>query len=179
MNKKYIILFVGVIVIFIIFVVVLVLQQTSQTATPADTTVSQNANSTSANRNTSQNIANSSLSPTPQEDAAQLVTREFYTYYFSYKVNPLANGAYKNSPYLSSDFKALIGSQYNNGNDPLFCPQNKRAKIVIGQEQQVPYYTTYLLQEIISEAPPGNQDLYTVLLKNIKGKWLIFDINCI
>ena len=180
-NKKYIFLFVGVVALLIIFALVLFSQQAQPKSSPANTKQSSsgtaaNGSYTSGNNSTS---SGSSPAPTTQEDAAQLVTKQFYTYYFSYKTNPLANGAYKASPYISPDFKGVISALYQNGNLPVFCPANRSDNIVIGQEQQVPYNNTYLLQEVISQAPPGNKDLYRVELENVNGKWLVFDVNCI
>jgi hypothetical protein len=179
-NKKYIFLFAGVIALLVVFAGILFFQQTPPQASPTNTTTSSTSNGGYIGLNaTHQNTNGATISPTPQEDAAQLVTRQFYTYYFSYKTNPLANGAYKNSPYISPDFKGIIGALYQNGNLPVFCPVNRSDTIVVGQEQQVPYNNTYLLQEVISQAPPGNKDLYRVLMENVNGKWLIFDVNCI
>lgn len=123
-------------------------------------------------------VSPSTALPTIASDA-QTVTKQFYTYFFSSPTNPLANGAYRNNPYLSQDFKDVITAYYKNGDVPVFCPQNKSNNIVVGQEQLVSYNGSSLTQEVISEAPPGTKDLYRVLLESVNNQWLIFDINCI
>jgi len=176
MNKKYLLMFGGVILLIIVFTAILLFQQNTTFTPTTNNTASQHSNTAYS----SQGTVGKSVTPSQQpEDAAQQATRQFYTYYFSYSSNPLANGAFQNNQYLSPDFKQVIAGLYDNGNSPVFCPENKSASIVVGQEQQVPYNNTYLLQEVISQAPPGKKDLYRVMLKNVNGKWLIYDINCI
>jgi hypothetical protein len=121
--------------------------------------------------------------PVQQAATAQTVSPErtveaFYTYFFS-QSDPLANGAYQTNSYLSDSFKDDIRTLYNNGNKPVFCPQNKRPAISIGKSQQVYNTYGYLTQLVITDAGPGNKDLYRVLLKNQDGIWVIDDINCI
>lgn len=175
-NKKYLILFVGIIVLFIIFVSVIFLQNSKQLNGPSSQTqptvsLSQNANNT-GNQTPSVTLA-------PPANNPREAVQDFYTYYFTATANPLANGAYKNNPYLAPEFKTVIGQLYDNGNAPLFCGQNKRENVIIGNEETVYYNSSYLTQEVISEAPPRTKDLYRLLLENDNGKWLIFDINCI
>jgi hypothetical protein len=179
MNKKYIILFVGVIILFIIFIAVIFFQQNQNLPTPSSLQ-NQNPAALQPNQQTKQSDTTvPQVTLSPLTGTAVEATEQFYNYYFSTSVNPLANGAYKDNPYLSQDFKDILGSLYNNGNAPLFCPQNKRASIVVGKEQQNYYNNQYVTQEIISEAPPGTKDLYRVSLENQDGKWFIFDVNCI
>jgi hypothetical protein len=187
MNKKYLILFIGVIVLFAIFAGVLFLQtnQSSKPPTPSSLQSQNPANLQPSHQASGQTNPQSdtNVSPTvklqPLASTAKEATKQFYTYYFSSPTNPLANGAYKNNSYLSEDLKNVMTSLYNNGNAPLFCPQNKRSNVVVGQEQQIYYTTQYITREVISEAPPGNKDLYRVLLENNGGQWQIFDVNCV
>jgi hypothetical protein len=172
-NKRYIIFFVAIIIIFIIFISVVFFQTPKQQSA----TLSQNQNSASAQKSGGANSSPSAQLPPPSSNP-QTAAQQFYTYFFSSAQNPLANGAYKNNPYLSPEFKSVVGGLYGNGNTPVFCPGNKRANIVVGKEQDVYYNNSYLKQEVISEAPPGSKDLYTMLLENVNGKWLVFDINC-
>ncbi|SRR6266568_824971 len=178
MNKKYIILFIGGIIIFIIFISIIFLQQNQSQSIPTPSSLhNQNPaalQQTDQNKNTIPTAPLAPLANTPKEAA-----RQFYTYYFSTRENPLANGAYKNNPYLSQDFKDVMTSLYNNGNAPVFCPQNKRTNITVGKEQQNYYNNQYITQEVISEAAAGTKDLYRISLENKDGKWLIFDVNCI
>lgn len=110
------------------------------------------------------------ISATPVGTAKE-VTKEFYQFYFS-SGNPLANGGYKTNTFLSPSLKNIMASQYNNGNTPLFCPQNKRAEVTVGKEKQ----TQTGLQETISSS---SKDLYKVSLVNDKGKWLIDGVTCV
>jgi hypothetical protein len=175
MNKKYILLFIGVVVFFVLFIVFIVLQQkqSNVTITPSTALNSRQINQPDKNRPTETETF-APLSNSPQEAAKQ-----FYTYYFSTLANPLANGAYKTNPYLSQDFKDLLDGGYDNGNAPVFCPQNKRTNITVGKEVQVYVENQYMTEETISEAPPGTKDLYTILLKNDNGKWFVEDVNCV
>jgi hypothetical protein len=121
--------------------------------------------------------------PVQKPATAQAVSPEqtvdaFYSYFFS-RPNPLANGAYKTNSYLSDSFKADISTLYDNGNKPVFCPQNKRPTIIIGKSQQVYNTYGYITQLVITDAGSGNKDLYRVLVKNQDGLWVIDDINCI
>ena len=104
---------------------------------------------------------------------------QFYTFYFSTPTNPLANGAFKTNPYLSQDFKDLLSSSYDNGNTPALCPQNKRANITVGKEVEVYVNNQYMTEETISETSPVTKDLYTILLENNNGMWLVEDVNCV
>ena len=90
----------------------------------------------------------------------------------------MANGAYKKNEYLAPDFKDEIGALYNNGNAPVFCLQNKRTNIAVGQEEDVYYNNQYLKQEIISDAT-GAKDLYRVVLQQVDNKWLVLDVTCV
>ncbi len=176
-NKKYLILFVGVIVLFIIFIGVIFLQQTpaqqSSSSTPAAQT-----QITGSIKQTTQNTS-PSVTLAPPSSSPKIAAQQFYIYYFSSPTNPLAYGAYKTNPYLAPEFKDNMSGAYKNGNVPVFCPQNKAANIVVGKEQSIYYGNSYLMQEVISQAPPGNKDLYTLRMQNVNGKWLVFDINCI
>jgi hypothetical protein len=115
---------------------------------------------------------------TAQIASPEQAAQSFYTYFFS-RPNPLANGAYKTNPYLSDAFKDDIGSLYNNGNKPVFCPQNKRSSILIGKSQQVYDVYGYLTQVVIMDPAAGNKDLYRIIVKNDDGVWHIDDINCV
>ena len=176
-NKRYLILFVGIIVFFIIFAGIIFLQNSKQLNSSSSSQTQPTVSLQQTDKNTSN--AAPSVSLAPPASTPRAAAQEFYTYYFSASINPLANGSYKNNPYLTSEFKTTIGQLYDNGNAPLFCGQNKRENVIIGKEQTVYYNNSYLTQEVISEAPPGTKDLYRLLLENVNGKWLIFDIDCI
>lgn len=172
-NKRYLYWFVGIVVIIIIFTAIIFLQSPK----PQVSTLVQNKSTFITQRGHIKN--NTTIVTSPALDPAQAAALQFYTYYFSTPQNPLANGAYKNNPYLSPDFKNIVGALYDNGNAPVFCAQNKSDKVVVDKEEKVNYNQSYLMQEVISEAPPGTRDLYMMLLENVNGKWLIFDVNCI
>jgi len=174
MNKKYILLFIGIIVLFVIFIVVIFFQQNQPSP---NSSAGSNSNLQNTQK-TNQKVV-PSVTFTPLSGSAKEVTRQFYNYYFATPENPLADGAYKNNPYLSDDFKAVLKAGYNNGNAPVFCPQNKRADITVGKEAQIYYNNQYMTQETISETTPGGKDLYRISLENQNGNWLIFDVNCL
>ena len=180
MNKKYLILGGGIALILLIGIVLSTLLQQS----PAQQRVSPQPSSslkqdTAAFQQIHQRSPVATITLAPPSNTPQASTKQFYEYYTAAQSNPLADGAYKTNPYLSPEFKQVIGALYKNGNVPVFCPENRRTNIVVGQEVQVNYTTGVLMQEVISEAPPGTKDLYRVMLKNVGGKWLIYDINCI
>jgi hypothetical protein len=187
MNKRTIYLMGATIVILLLFVVYLVMQQQTpvpKTSIQTNTTANQNQSASSGN-NTSAGNTSGSDTPSQSPDistaplSAAQTAKEFYNYYFSSANNPLANGAYKTNKYLTQEFKDDIGASYKNGNTPVFCPQNQRNSIIVGKEEQVFYDNGYLTQVVISDASAGNKDLYRVMLQNLTGSWLIWDINCI
>lgn len=175
-NKKYLLLIGGIFLLIVISIIIVFFQSSTSEQVPINEQNQSNVTSDNPNRN-SQPSPQVSLSPLSGN--AQDATKHFYLYYISSPANPFADGAYKNNPYLTSDFKNIIGSLYNNGNLPVFCPQNKKVNIVIGQEQTKFYNNGYITQEIISEAPPSNKELYSVQLEQNNGTWQIFDINCL
>lgn len=172
-NQKYIIIIAGVVILLIIFIVSILIPQASRKQT-VSISPSSSGNSEAVNK-----AAIPTISLAPLASNAKDATKQFYLYYTSSSKNPLANGAFKTNPYLSSDFKETIADAYKNGNVPLFCTQNIRSNIVVGQEQQVYYNNGYITEEVISEAPPGTKNLYNVLLEQVNGKWMIMDINCL
>jgi hypothetical protein len=172
MKKKYLIAGGIAVVLLIIIVFVIVFQQTSLTSqNPA---VTSPANQMKTSVKNSRQVTLAPPSNTPQE-----AVKQFYNYYFSSPTNPLANGAFESNPYLAPDFKGLIKAYYNNGNVPVFCLQNKRANVSVGQEVPVNDANEILMEETISEASPGTKDLYTVIVQNVNDKWLIYDIHCL
>lgn len=176
-NKKFIILFAGIIVIIIIFIGFVFFQGPKQEINTPIQSQSQSTVHTNQVSHIKNNVTPViATSPLASPKTAAL---NFYTYYFSTPQNPLANGLYKTSPYLSPEFKTVVGALYDNGNAPVFCAQNKENKVVVDKEEQVSYNHSYLMQEVISEPPPSTKDLYMMLLENVNGEWLIFDINCI
>lgn len=187
MNKKQLIyLFVGVIGLLIIFVIFLAFQQATPSTTPkitASVTPGQgavdqtNTGGSQANGSTGTGSKTPPNTPIPRQLNADDTVKAFY--YSVATGNPLANGGYKTNSYLAPDFKDVIHDLYKNGNTVLFCPQNKRSAVVVGQDQQVYSGGEYLTEVIISEAPPGSQQLYRVLLQNAQDQWYIYDVNCI
>ncbi|HSX09057.1 MAG TPA: hypothetical protein VLF93_02815 [Candidatus Saccharimonadales bacterium] len=175
MNKRYLII-IGVIIIFVIFIGVIFFQQTPKQS-PSSTTPSQTVITGSLKKPTANKFINPTMAP--PANTPKLAAQQFYIYFFSQPSNPLANGAFKTNPYLSDDFKQIIAEAYRNGNTPVFCPANETQNVVVGKEQSIYYNNGYLMQEIVSQAPPGNKDLYTMRMQNVNGKWLVFDINCI
>jgi hypothetical protein len=185
MKKRNILLFVGAIFLIVVFAIVLIFQ-TQETLLPSDLnpttqpSVAQ-SNATQTLQPLRQKVGAGNPTNLPERKTlnADDTAKAFYYFMLSSSGNPLAAGGYKNNQYLSSDFKDVIHKLYDNGNNPVFCPQNKRTAIVVGQDQQVYYNNGYLTQVVISEAAPGAKKLYRVLLQNIGNQWYIFDVNCI
>jgi len=175
-NKKYILLFAGVVIFVIIFAIVVFFTSGGKTNT---ITPSSESTGQSTPANNMQNGTSSSVTLPPLAANASDAAKQFYTYYFSSSTNPLANGAYKSNPYISQIFKNIIATAYDNGNVPIFCSQDKTANVSISSEQQVPYGNETLTEVIISEVSPQKKDLDDVLLENTTDKWQIVDINCI
>lgn len=173
MNKKYLLVFIGVIVLFGLVFVFIANQQNPQ---PPSVSTAQNQKPESANR-TTQKISQKNLPSLT--GTAQKAARQFYNYYFATPENPLAAGKYKTNPYLSEYFKGNIQTGFDNGNIPIFCPQNRKSIITVGKDVQVYQDNQYMTLETISEASPGSKDLYTILLSNKNGQWLVEDVNCL
>jgi len=175
MYKKYILSFIGVIIFFGLFIGYILTQKNQNNGNTTSSTA-QNQNTKTVNQ---QNKPIAAVTFAPLSDSPQEAARQFYLYYFATPTNPLADGAYKTNPYLSQDFKDLLYDGYDNGNMPIFCPQNKRVNITVGKEVQIYLNNQYMRMETISEAPPGTKDLYTILLESSNGKWLVEDVNCV
>ena len=105
-NKKYIIWFVGIIIFLFIFIGIMMLQQN-----PRQQQVTPNSSPTPVQTDQSSFEA-PPISLTPLSNSATTATQQFYNYYFATDKDPLANGAYKSNPYLSSDFKEVLGKLY-------------------------------------------------------------------
>ena len=181
MNKKYLIVGIGIVVIFIILFVGAIFSQKPSSQPQAVSKVTSSTNQSPnalyhATANTNTTVPTLTLAPLA--DTPQSAVEQFYHYYFSAPSNPLANGAYKNNPYLAPDFKGLIEAAYDNGNTPVFCTNDEQKNIVVGQEVPVSYNDAIVMSETISEAS-GGKDLYTVLVQNINNQWLIYDIHCL
>jgi len=169
MNKRYLLLLGGVVVLLIVFALILVFQQEPQTPRQKVIVVSPNG------KTTAQAVPTIVLPPLGK--TAKEATLQFYTYYTSSPQNPFANGAYKTNPYLAPEFKTVVAA--GNGNLPVFCTQNIRKNVVVDKESTYYYDNGYLTSEVIGEGPSGAKDLFKVTLKNVNGKWFIFDINCV
>lgn len=182
-RKQLIYLFVGTVGVLLIFVVYLVLQQSSQRqatkvtveVTPAPTTTTSAGTAIDGGRQIGQAAAKPTAVPQQTMNAAQTAIA-FYN--ATLRSNPLANGGYKNSPYLTADFKDLIGSSYNNGNKSVFCQQNRRPQVSVGREVQKYYDQGYQTQEVLVD-PSNGQELYIVVLENNNNVWQVFDVTCL
>ena len=190
MNKRLLIIFGVIVVLLVPFVAFLVTQQGSQTA---KITVNNNGTSSQSQSETGGSYSGGSagngssptgsqtISPTdiPNSLTADESALRFYKYYFAAPSNPLANGAYENSIYLSQDFKDVMHDLYKNGDTPVFCAKNQRPNVTVGQDKQVYSDGGYLTQVVISDAGPGAKGLYRIEMQNLTGEWLVYDINCI
>jgi hypothetical protein len=167
-NKKNLMILAIIVIVIVIFVGIGFIEKNSQ----------QTSNTPSQTQQSDQNNAPATTFA-PPSNTPKTAALQFYQYFISSPGNPLANGAYKNNPYLTQDFKQVIGALYKNGNIPVFCTNNRENNVTVGKEQTIYYNNQYLTDEIISETSPVSKDLYRVRLENVAGKWLIFDINCI
>lgn len=170
MQKKYFIVL-GIVLIFLAVFSGMLLYQQSPRAPRQKIVVSPN------NGSTAPTAAVPTLAMPPLGSTAKQATLQFYKFYVNSPRNPFANGAFQTNPYLAPEFKTVVAA--GNGSVPVFCPQNIKRNVVVGQESTYYYDNGYLTSEVISEASPVIKNLYKVTLKNVNGKWLIFDVNCI
>ena len=178
MNKKYLLLLIGVIVFFGIFIAFLVSQRTQNKANNQSASIHNNNSSVvqPINKNDSSSLQGKLK---PLSGSAQEAAQQFYMYYFATPENPLAVGNFKTNPYLSEYFKENILTGFDNGNIPIFCPQNKNSDVTFGKTVQVYEGKQYMTLVTVSEAPAGTRDLYTITLSNNNGHWLVEDVNCL
>lgn len=187
MQKKYLIIFFGVIVLMIpVMLFTIFAQSSSQKTTLQNTayvpsgTVSQY--DTGQRGSSPQGQAVPTVLPTATEGvfSPEVVTQKFYMEHLSSDTNPLSNGRYKNDVYISGPFKEVISDLYDNGNTTVFCMKNRTKDFVVGKLQSVYNKTNgYLSQVIISQNVPNGKDLYRVMLMQENNKWLVFDVNCV
>ena len=179
MNKKYLIVGGAIAIVLIILLVVVLFPKQTPTQQQAVSKTSSTNQSSAALYHSTSNTTVSTVTPMQPSDPAQAAVEQFYRYYLASPTNPLANGAYKNNPYLAPDFKGLIEAAYDNGNTPVFCPQDMQRNIVVGKEAPVNETGVVVMEETISAASTGGKDLYTVFVQNLNNKWLIYDIHCL
>jgi hypothetical protein len=115
--------------------------------------------------------------PTISPLSPEQVTAAFYTWYISYPGSPLSSGAYKTSSFLTSDFIQTITGLYSQspGSDPVICVQNRTKDVSYAKAT---YDSTGQNAQVMIVGSQNGQNLQSVILKKIAGKWLIDDIDC-
>jgi len=171
MKKKYIIILGVVVILLIVGISIIFAQQQASTVGQEATTSSQQTATVTSPVPT--------LALPPLTGTAKEATAQFYKYYTSSAQNPMSAGAFKKSPYLTSEFKETIEAAYDNGNVPIFCPTNIRKNIVVGNESTYYYDNGYNTREVISDAANPSKQLFSVILKPVNNTWQIFDIDCL
>lgn len=113
------------------------------------------------------------------------VVTSFYGWYMAYSGNPLADGAYHSSEYLTEDFiqrmDGVLNSAVKGGYDPFLCAQDKAEQISVedGPRSENRDIAIVLLHEIwgLDTQFEWCQDL-TIRVILDDGSWKIDDINC-
>ena len=109
-------------------------------------------------------------------DTPQDVANAFYTWYLGYQGNPLANRAYRASPYLTPGLiqkvDSIVASPQGGGYDPILCAQAKPER-----------FTTELLnlqppQALVRVRTSFAGHSFQVALNNTAGSWKIADVTC-
>ena len=108
--------------------------------------------------------------------APETVVESFYNWYLGYPGNPLVDGAYRSSEYLTTEFvrKAdeIIASFDKGGYDPFLCAQDipesfaVNEAVISGDEAGVVVHTSF------------EGHMFTVDLQRVDGQWKITDIIC-
>jgi hypothetical protein len=122
--------------------------------------------------------------PSPDPSSPAGVVESFYRWYVGYPGNPMADGAYRSSEYLSEDFVQevgqLIASFEGGGYDPFLCAQDIPGRVdvdeatVSGDEASVMVYGVWNPDtefELVNEVE--------VELRRMDGQWKITDIICL
>jgi hypothetical protein len=113
------------------------------------------------------------------------VVTSFYGWYMAYSGNPLADGAYHSSGYLTEDFiqrmDEVLYSAIKSGYDPVLCAQDKPKRISVedGPRSEDQDLAIVLLHEVwnLDTKFEWCQDL-TIRVILDDGTWKIDDINC-
>ena len=109
------------------------------------------------------------------------VVEKFYGWYLDYirfdpetMQNPLVDGVYRDSPYLSADFIAEIDATLEEGirYDPILCAQDVPESVTVGDVDQG-YETASMVANISFE---GHS--FTVEVERMDGLWQITDVTC-
>lgn len=184
-------LFIGLMIVVVLLffgVCYLLIQRTTppavrQTQTPSPTNHANNVQTiTTQPLPTVQVVNGATVTPAPTSEpiTPEDVTKTFYTWYFTYKGDPLRSGAYRQNDLLSTSFKEFIDEEMTSvkvkNDDPMFCPDNKTTPQDVLYESAISTIDTKALVKIrrISDW----KYLYDVALTKSKGKWLINDIVC-
>lgn len=178
-NNKILYIVIGVLSVGIIILFLLLLQRPPQAATTRTvyqpTTRSGIPTIAAGTQQRPTVLPTVAIPNTPEQ-----VSGAFYNWYIEYHGNAYAAGAYKQSPYLSDQFKEIIASfpPFDGSHDPVMCTSNKIPN-VITQKASVPNQigrVNVMIQEELENR--GGRNLYRFVLQYINGKWVIIDIIC-
>jgi hypothetical protein len=128
----------------------------------------------------------------PVSTAPDAVVEAFYTWYLDYigdrasgeMRNPLVDGAYGSSEYLSEDFiqqiDELLASFDQGGYDPFLCAQDIPDTFGVEQTQVSDDQASVILHQIWNAGTEyeSTQDV-TVELRKVDGEWKIADVICL
>ena len=106
----------------------------------------------------------------------QEVVQAFYTWYLSYPGNPLADRAYRSSPYLTPGFMqkldGILASSQGGGYDPVLCAQDKPERFSTSLMNYQPP------QALVGVTTSFQGHSFQVALNNTNGLWKISDVTC-
>ena len=105
----------------------------------------------------------------------EITVLNFYDWYLKLKGNPLLNGDYKQSGYLTGGFKEKIQAQAKTGvGDPIICSLEKPQTIDIHQATN----SGKLFYVVLTRVYPQKKADQTVILELIGNRYKISGVNC-
>jgi hypothetical protein len=176
MNKKYIVLGLGGVVIIVVGVYLWTLQSPRQQGNTQAVATSPSPIAPGYSGTTQAGKNNTTIIAASPEDT----TKSFYTWYLGSAQNPISTGSYKTSPYLTDHFKSNIdgfAQNYNPQYDPIFCTVNQTQSYNISKAISSDNQTKVTVQ-ITDKNVDAPKPLYNVILVQVNGVWKIDDIMC-
>ena len=115
--------------------------------------------------------------------APEQVVESFYEWYLGYSGNPLVDGAYRSSEYLTGEFTQEVGeivaSFEKGGYDPFLCAQDVPESVSVGAADVAGDEASVILREVWN---PGTEYEWThdveVALRMVDGAWKIAGVSC-